>query len=390
MKRALNSVRPRSHVAVNRRNLATSSTIAPAAVPLQVTRLSNGVRVATDPTPGHFVAAGVYVDAGSRYESNRTRGAGHMVDRLGFKVSFSSDPARANEGPSSRPRTAQSTSNRTAQQMTSEIEALGGQFQSSSSRETIMYQSTTYTHSLPKVISILSDTVLNPLITHEELEAQRDAALWEIGEIKNKPEMILPEILHEVAYKDNTLGNPLLCPEERLETMTTDTIKEFLSMWYKPERMVVAASGVEHEALCELADKFFGGMKTPAPFLASSTPSLTASSSRTAPPSAPTAAKTFWKNLSTSASAPAAVVDSSASTTPGLAPNETYEALCKAPAVYTGGELYLEKPDLEFTHLYIGYEGLSIHDEDIYALATLQVLLGGGGSFSAGEYSGEE
>ena len=36
---------------------------------------------------GHFVAAGVYVDAGSRYEGDRTRGAGHMTDRLGFKVS---------------------------------------------------------------------------------------------------------------------------------------------------------------------------------------------------------------------------------------------------------------------------------------------------------------
>lgn len=246
-----------------------------------------------------------------------------------------------------------------------------------------MYQSTTYSHSLPKVISILSDTVLNPLITPEELEAQRDAALWEIGEIKNKPEMILPEILHEVAYKDNTLGNPLLCPEDRLQTMTTDTIKEFLSMWYKPERMVLAASGVEHQALCELADKYFGNMKAPAPFLASSA-SLSASSGRNTSATASTATKTFWKNLSTSASAAASVVSPSLSSS--LAPEETYEALSKAPAIYTGGELYLDKPELEFTHLYIGYEGLSIHDEDIYALATLQVLLGGGGSFSAGAF----
>jgi hypothetical protein len=73
------------------RSLATSTSSAPLApLPLKVSTLSNGVRVATDPTPGHFVAAGVYVDAGSRYEGDRTRGAGHMVDRLGFKVSDSS------------------------------------------------------------------------------------------------------------------------------------------------------------------------------------------------------------------------------------------------------------------------------------------------------------
>jgi processing peptidase subunit alpha len=34
--------------------------------------------------------------------------------------------------------------------------------------------------------------------------------------------------------------------------------------------------------------------------------------------------------------------------------------------------------------VYVAFEGLSIHDDDIYALATLQILLGGGGSFSAG------
>lgn len=75
------------------RSFTTSpSTSSAAATPstypeLRVSTLANGIRVASDPTPGHFVAAGVYVDAGSRYESSRTTGAGHMVDRLGFKVS---------------------------------------------------------------------------------------------------------------------------------------------------------------------------------------------------------------------------------------------------------------------------------------------------------------
>ncbi len=262
--------------------------------------------------------------------------------------------------------------------MTTEIESLGGQFLSSSSRETIMYQASTYTHSLPKVLDILADTVQNPLILPEELDAQRDAAGWEIGEIKNKPEMILPEILHEVAFKGNTLGNPLLCPEDRLETMTTDTIKEFLGNWYRPDRIVVASAGVEHNEMLELANKHFGDMKaSPIP----ETPQPTVTSAPTTPPLAEArpSRSSFWRNLSTSAPDLASVVAD------GEAPSaETWEALAHAPARYTGGELYLDKPDLEFTHLYIGYEGLSIHDPDIYALATLQVLLGGGGSFSAG------
>ena len=67
-----------------RRSLATSRTLPE--LQLRVSTLKNGIRVATDPTPGHFVAAGVYVDAGSRYEADSTRGASHLMDRIGFKV----------------------------------------------------------------------------------------------------------------------------------------------------------------------------------------------------------------------------------------------------------------------------------------------------------------
>jgi len=52
----------------------------------QVTRLPNGVRVATEALPGPFAGVGVYVDAGSRYENEDLRGVSHIVDRLAFKV----------------------------------------------------------------------------------------------------------------------------------------------------------------------------------------------------------------------------------------------------------------------------------------------------------------
>lgn len=347
------------------RLLSTAATSAPP--PLRVTTLDNGVRVASDPTPGHFVAAGVYVDAGSRYESPATTGAAHMTDRLAFK----------------------STTNRTADQMTTEIEQLGGQFISSSSRETILYQATTYSQSLPAVLSILSDTVLHPNIEQDELDIQREAALWEVGEIKTKPEMILPELLHETAFRNNTLGNPLLCPEDRLETMTPETLREFRRRWYRPDRLVVAAAGIEHDQLVDLANRYFGAVKpavnttTTTTTSASLSSTTTTASSSSSPPASSAPFSTLTSKL--------ASVVSGGSSSPTPSPSsegeeaaKSYEYLANAPARYTGGTLLLDNPDLEFTHIYVGYEGLSIHDPDIYALATLQVLLGGGGSFSAG------
>lgn len=53
----------------------------------EITTLPNNVRVATEPTPGHFSSVGIYIDAGSRYESPRMSGVSHIMDRMAFKVS---------------------------------------------------------------------------------------------------------------------------------------------------------------------------------------------------------------------------------------------------------------------------------------------------------------
>ncbi|SPO45000.1 probable mitochondrial processing peptidase alpha chain precursor [Moesziomyces antarcticus] len=330
----------------------------PSSALINVTTLPNRVRVATEATLGHFSAVGVYIDAGSRYERPWVAGesgSSHLLDRLAFK----------------------STTNRSSQQMTSEIEALGGNVMCSSSRETIMYQSSVFNKDVPAVLSILADTILNPLLSPDELDMQREAAAYEIQEIWSKPEMILPELLHTAAYQGNTLGNPLLCPIESLEQMTADNLRNFMSTWYRPERIVVAGSGMPHEQLVELSEKLFGGLKPISDVSRASSPASSLSSS---PASSSSSRSSSLSSLFSRSSSSFSTSSSSSAT-----PTATELAdLVATPSQYTGGELYIPQSDLEFTHVYVAFEGLSIHDDDIYALATLQILLGGGGSFSAG------
>ena len=54
---------------------------------VQLTTLPNKNRVATERTPGHFSSVGLYVDAGSRYETPDILGVSHFLDRMAFKVS---------------------------------------------------------------------------------------------------------------------------------------------------------------------------------------------------------------------------------------------------------------------------------------------------------------
>ncbi|KAF8910111.1 mitochondrial processing peptidase [Gymnopilus junonius] len=325
----------------SRRSIASASPHPPT----QITTLANKMRVATESTPGHFSSLGLYIDAGARYESGHTSGASHFLDRMAFK----------------------STTTRSDEEMASDIHSLGGQIMCSSTRESIMYQSSHAHRGTPLALSLIADTILNPAFNSEELAAQQDAAAYELREVSTKPEMVLPEILHDVAYDGQGLGNPLLCPEERIPAMNAPLLRHCLTDWYRPERMVIAGAGMPHQELVELVDN-------PPPAQSRLSPN---SNPSTIPPphlltpSSPGVAKSLTRAASY--------------LFPQRHPSQPTTAIPKSPtSTYTGGHRFIHDPAQELNHLYIAFEGVGINDPDVYALATMQVLLGGGGSFSAG------
>ncbi|KAJ5941033.1 hypothetical protein N7516_001201 [Penicillium verrucosum] len=393
--RALESAKPltRAPRAVSR-SLSTinDSTKDPAELE-QITTLPNGVRVATESLPGPFAGVGVYVDAGSRYEDESLRGVSHIMDRLAFK----------------------STKARTGDEMLEILESLGGNIQCASSRESLMYQSASFNSAVPTTLGLLAETIRDPLITGEEVIQQLATAEYEIGEIWAKPELILPELVHMTAYADNTLGNPLLCPEERLGEINKAVVERYRELFFNPDRMVVAFAGVPHGEAVKLTEQYFGDMKpsdiskTKGPVLSGSgiettlsdsqaaahegqvptVPSFTPSSTITSPAASQKTQTSllsklpFLKNLSSSKNSTVEPLHSSLVKPSALN--------LRQPAHYTGGFIALPSipppasPMLpRLSHIHLGFEALPISSPDIYALATLQTLLGGGGSFSAG------
>ncbi|CAG8092187.1 unnamed protein product [Penicillium olsonii] len=359
----------------------------------QITTLPNGVRVATESLPGPFAGVGVYVDAGSRYEDASLRGVSHIMDRLAFK----------------------STKARSGDQMLEVLESLGGNIQCASSRESLMYQSASFNSAVPTTLGLLAETIRDPLITDEEVLQQLATAEYEIGEIWAKPELILPELVHMTAYADNTLGNPLLCPEERLGEINKAVVERYREVFFNPDRMVVAFAGVPHAEAVKLTEQYFGDMKardnskSKGPVLSGSgiettlsdspqaadegqvptVPSFTPSSTITSPAASQNTQSSllsklpFLKNLTSNKQSAVEPLH------PSLVEPSALDL--RQPAHYTGGFIALPpipppaSPMLpRLSHIHLAFEALPISSPDIYALATLQTLLGGGGSFSAG------
>ena len=213
-----------------------------------------------------------------------------------------------------------------------------------------MYQSSIFPSHLPTALSLLSSTILHPNLLPSEIEQQKLAAAYEIREIWAKPELILPEVLHTVAFRGNTLGMPLLCPEEQLSVLGEDEVRGFMRDWYRPERMVLAGVGMQHEELVELAERYFGSEQlqaTATGVIADA--QVSSGSSRAGMAARPQGSKSF-------------------ATVSNASPDLERERLAAARATYTGGEQYIEKPDDEFVHLHVAFEGLGIHDPDIVSV----------------------
>ncbi|KAH9892920.1 peptidase M16 inactive domain-containing protein [Xylariomycetidae sp. FL2044] len=345
----------------------------------QITTLPNGIRVASEALPGSFSGVGVYIESGSRFENQDLSGVSHIVDRLAF----------------------QSTTKRSTESIQKTVASLGGSVQCVSSRESMMYQAATFNSAIPVATELLAETIQNPQLLEEEVQQELRTAEYEINAIWQSPDLILPELVHMAAYKDNTLGNSLLCPKERIPHINSSVIQAYRNAFYRPERTVVAFAGVPHAEAVQLATQFFGDMK------GSQQPLLSQSGSETSLDSAASSASSvssaasisassshqspsflskipLFKNLSTTAANDASVQNT-------LSPILPTSEQATSPAHYTGGFISLPRQPISpnpakpnFTHVHLAFEGLPIASDDIYALATLNQLLGGGSSFSAG------
>jgi mitochondrial-processing peptidase subunit alpha len=325
-----------------------------------VTTLPNGIRVATEELPSPFASVGVFIAAGSRFENAYLSGASHIMDRIAFK----------------------STKKNTVDQFINKMDMLGGMISCTSSRESMMYQAATFNSTVEETVALLSEAIRDPLVTPEEVEVQLTAAEYEINEIWTKPELILPELVSEVAWQNNTLGMPLLCPKDRLPYINRDVLDAYRQTLYRPERMVVAFSGISHQEAVRLSEKWFGDMPAGQPASLPLLQELSTSASSTSTTGSFFSKIPGVKNLSTTASRAASVLNDAFAGDLSINLDEK--------AKYTGGFITLPGtpsihpnfPDL--SHMYVAFEAASLSDSDIYAVALLQSYLGGGSSFSAG------
>ncbi|KAA8534902.1 hypothetical protein F0562_029882 [Nyssa sinensis] len=197
----------------------------------KITTLSNGVKIASETSENPAASIGLYVDCGSIYETPVSFGATHLLERMAFK----------------------STANRSHLRIVREVEAIGGNVTASASREQMGYTYDALKTYVPEMVELLIDCVRNPVFLDWEVHEQLQKVKAEIAEASNNPHGLLLEALHSAGYS-GALANPLMAPESAINRLNSTILEEFVAENYTAPRIVLAASGVEHEELLKLAE----------------------------------------------------------------------------------------------------------------------------------------
>jgi predicted Zn-dependent peptidase len=196
--------------------------------------LSSGVRLISEFVPGVYSASiGIWVDAGSRDETGDHTGAAHYLEHLLFK----------------------GTSTRSALDISSSIEAVGGDINAFTSKEHTCYYARVLANDLPLAIDVLCDVVTDAVLRAEDVEAERGVILEEIAMVDDDPSDLVHDQFARVLFGDSSLGRPILGTESTILGISRESIADFYRSHYQPESLVIAIAGnVDHIEAVMLAE----------------------------------------------------------------------------------------------------------------------------------------
>lgn len=205
--------------------------------PTEVSLVNNNVKIASQETGSETTTLGIWLDSGSRYENEQNNGAANLIERLAYKGS----------------------AKRAQADLESEIGNLGGRLYSYTTRERTAFYGTCLTKDAPKLLEILTDVVLNPRLSEEDIERERSNLLRESADVEAHVKDVVFDYLHAAGYQGTPLGQTIIGTQDSIKALSAKDLKYYIDTHYKGSRVVLAAAGgIKHNDLVKLGEQHLG------------------------------------------------------------------------------------------------------------------------------------
>jgi len=199
--------------------------------------LDNGIRIVAEKMDSvKSVSIGLWVNIGSRDEEDEEHGISHFLEHMFFK----------------------GTEKRSAKEIAREIDAIGGELNAFTSRETTTFYAKVLDDHLPSAVDILSDNFHYSTFEPREIEKEKQVVIEEIKMVEDDPEDLVHDLYTKDIWKGNPLGRPILGTTETISGMTRKKILRFLKRTYDPKEIVISVAGhFDLPLLMKLLEKAF-------------------------------------------------------------------------------------------------------------------------------------
>ncbi len=151
--------------------------------------LDNGLRVVMERMPWlKSVTVGIWVNVGSRDEEVGEEGFSHFIEHMFFK----------------------GTASRSAVQVSREIDALGGEMNAFTTRETTTFYVKVLDEQLKPGVALLADLFHHSRFPAREIEKEKQVVLEEMRMVQDDPEEWVQDLHTQQMFGAHPLGRPIL------------------------------------------------------------------------------------------------------------------------------------------------------------------------------------
>ena len=180
-----------------------------------------GLRIVHLPSDSPVSYCGFVVHAGTRDEKSGQYGLAHFVEHMLFK----------------------GTEKRKVRHILNRMERVGGELNAYTTKEETFLYTVCLQDDIERAIKLLSDLIFRSRFPETEIEKEREVVIDEIHSYEDSPSELIFDEFENKLFAGNDLGHAILGDAESIQRFTSDSCRDFVSGFYRPENMVFFSCG---------------------------------------------------------------------------------------------------------------------------------------------------
>jgi predicted Zn-dependent peptidase len=203
---------------------------------LQVLTLPNGIRLVHHCVESPVAHCGIFINAGSRDESEHEHGLAHFIEHTIFK----------------------GTARRNVFRVLNRLENVGADLDAYTTKEETCINATFLSEYYERTLDLFSDIFFHSLFPEKELEREKQVVADEIRSYLDNPAEQIFDDFEDLIFAGHPLGRNILGTAKSLKKFNRKSILDFIRRNYSLDGVVIASVGkIDFKRLTRLVTRYF-------------------------------------------------------------------------------------------------------------------------------------